>query len=108
MEAAPQQDQHNQDRITLAVINANVLNLSQKVDEYHREQREMMGRVSTLETSEAGCKADVNGRITALEKQVGDHDERLDSLESSRNTWNLLNSVGVAIVAVIAWLRGGP
>jgi hypothetical protein len=63
-------------------------------------------RLRSVETNEAGCHADMDARISSLAEIDKRQDTSIANLEGSRNTWNILNSVGVAIVAIYTALRG--
>lgn len=46
------------------------------------------------------------GEVPALKVKIEDMEDRVDKLESKSNTWSILNSLGVAVVAILAWIFG--
>ena len=44
--------------------------------------------------------------VPALKAEMEDMKERIRKLESKSDTWNILNSLGLAVVAIVAMLFG--
>lgn len=79
----------------------------------------LTGKVAILETRDgrdsekmAAIQRDIaenyaNARsVPALKVEISDLKDRVDSLEKKSNAWDMINSLGVGIIAVLAWIFG--
>ena len=80
-------------RVTLAVVAQKVDEVLRRMDRIDHACERYDTRIGALETGQAERRT-----------QVGDIRNDIDALEKKAESWNLLNSVGVAIAGVLGAL----
>lgn len=85
MDAPPNNDNGN-GKVTLAVLGTKLDNVIHLL-ERHCEEADKRDE-----------------RLNALEKHQEGQDQRINNIEGKVNTWNVVNSVGALVAAVLAYL----
>jgi len=91
------------DEISLSTLNTKLEVLIERTGHIQTDLTDIK-RDNKDRDSKIGCN---EKHIKTLQSEMKDNTEEIDSLRKKADGWNTINSLGVAVAAIIAWFKGG-
>ena len=113
----PPMEQNDHD--LLISLNTKMEMLIRTMGDYNNQTASLSARIAVLETRDgrdsekfSAIQKDMQewmrnaGEVPTLKTKIDNMEKEIESLQAKSNAWSILNSIGVAVVAIIAWLFG--
>lgn len=107
------------DHDLLIALNTKMEMLIRSMGEYNNQAASLSARVSVLETRDgrdsekfSAIQRDMqewirnSNEVPALKAHIESLESDVKALKSVSNTWSILNSLGIGLVAILAWIFG--